>query len=337
MVVTLCHYQKQLENQRIEEMNMPPFGKALTELAKTFFAGVSHANLLWEVFGALTGKDLPNDAFTLAKGLSGIFGLKDERMITTLILALEKEWLRNGKKFGGKRVENPREILAGYFAWQFPKQTPEQRLLAWWYGNQFRNFLTAMGSSPGKKEGETTSTWQTTEAGVTTRHSRKMEHVGEGINNPLDYLRMMVMVICAEPTQAQEPHYLPGYRKLIAQSRAFGNPNVPEGAEETLKGFLENFPRLRDKLMDKSALSAEWVRSLASDEFRELKELLTEIKTGLTETLKAKIPEVERRLTELNVRTIEALKNGVELMQRRNEKLEAKRSWTHCFMKKIGC
>lgn len=320
-------------------MNMPPFGfgKALTEFAKTFFAGVSHAHSLWEVFGALTGKDLPNDAFTLAKGLSGVFGLKDERMIMMLILALEKEWLKNGKKFGGKRVENPREILAGYFAWQFPKQTPEQRLLAWWYGNQFRNFLTAMGSSPGKKEGETTSTWQTTEAGVTTRHSRKMEHVGEGINNPLDYLRMMVMVICAEPTQAQEPRYLPGYRKLIAQSRAFGNPHVPEGAEETLKGFLANFPRLRDKLMDKSALSAEWVRSLASDEFRELKELLTEIKTSLTEAFKAKKPEIARLLTELNDTITETLRDKVRAMQKRNAELAEKRSWMHRFMKKIGC
>lgn len=88
---------------------------------------VAGVNTLSAIFGRKTTDE---DGKT-AKAASGFFGLRDERVFYELLVSFSAD-------------EKDRWILLQFLKFLFPRVTPEEKLIRWYYGNRFRVYLTQM-------------------------------------------------------------------------------------------------------------------------------------------------------------------------------------------------
>lgn len=210
-------------------MDMKPSAmlKALGSLVGRSAEIFSHFHTASDLLGAIRGHEPSKDAPAIVRGFSGVFGKADERALEVLINELEDMWRKKPKR---SRGPNPREVLAGFFAWHFRHDTAEDKILTWWYGNELRSFITKMGSSEGRVEAteEKVVTSKDPATGATARTVIKKEHRSSGSNNALRFLETMVDIICSEPERTVEPKRLQGYEKLLGYLEAFHYPHVPQ-------------------------------------------------------------------------------------------------------------
>jgi len=183
----------------------------------------SHIHTVSDIIGAFSGKEPHENAPAVVKGLYGVLGKGDERALYVLLEKLETD------------DPGSREVLAGFFSWHFKHNSFTERTVSWWYGNAFRAFVTQMGSSAGHVEGseETVVESKDQATGTTTRTTTKKEVRGNGTNNALNFLKMMVSVIRSEQDRVA------GYQKLIREFEAFGVPHVPANTAGTVGQVLE--------------------------------------------------------------------------------------------------
>ncbi len=183
----------------------------------------SHIHTVSDIIGAFSGKEPRENAPALVKGLYGVLGKGDERALYVLLEKLEAN------------DPGSREVLAGFFSWHFKHDNFTERSLSWWYGNAFRAFVTQMGSSTGHVEGtaETVVESRDQDTGATVRTTTKKEVRGEGTDNALNFLKMMVSIIRSE----QDP--VAGYQKLVGEFKAFGVPHIPTNTAGTIGQVLE--------------------------------------------------------------------------------------------------
>lgn len=200
-------------------------GAAIAKGAEAF--GILHA--LGSIFGAFKGVAPVAEAPALVKGISGIFGYKDERALEVLINKLERDTI--GFNRDRNYFKDSREVLTGFFLWHFSANSLDEQALTWWYGNAFRTFLTSMDSDPHKKIVTVTSSESDGKDGKAKEKTIKTTEDYEHGQHAVDFLKMMVKTIKSAKSNPPDPSDLVnGYEKLLRQFKAFGVPHIPGNA-----------------------------------------------------------------------------------------------------------
>ena len=182
----------------------------LGSLAKNAMDVGSHVHTAFSLLGAARGGEEPSaDASGAVKGLYGVFGHADERAWQILEGQLKPEELSTISAF----LE--RHFLSGSSA---------EKVLSWWYGNQFRTFVTKMGSTQSAETGATeqVQTIHHDNPKKTVRTRKRTTQYKAGTNNSLNFLKKMVAIIESE----EDPE--DGYKKLVTHFKRTGVPHYPE-------------------------------------------------------------------------------------------------------------
>ncbi len=116
----------------------------------------NHFHLVWDVLGAFGGREPPENAKGPVKGIYGIFGKKDERIVHSLIMKLDEE---------------DQELLVEFFGWLFEPEPDniQQWVESVFFRNDFFVFLAKKHESGGPvKIGEDKTVIVTNDGNKTT-------------------------------------------------------------------------------------------------------------------------------------------------------------------------
>ncbi len=214
-------------------------GAAMTKAAEM----ASHFHTLTSLFGAFKGIPPVGEVPTIVKGISGIFGYKDERALEVLINKLEHDTTEIEGVVN--YFKDSREVLTGFFLWHFKATTIDEQVLTWWYGNAFRTFLTNMDDA-GHMKGNSTTTIEDPVDEKTKKKTKTVitEEIIAHSHHALDFLKMMVKTNKSTGDKnSVEKNRIKGYKKLLKQFKALGVPHIPgnaHGRASELKVQLES-------------------------------------------------------------------------------------------------
>lgn len=189
----------------------------------------SHLHTLSAVFGAFNGHEVDKDAPAVAKGVSGIFGLRDER-----------EWLKL-LNLANRRVPGSAQVISEFVRWHFRFGEVEPSLAVRAYitlrSNQFRSVIIDMAHSDGSGSGDAVHVVDSKLAdGSTVKSTITKKIRDEGDHAGVDLLVQMYNIITSTGKQR-----LRGQRKCLDYLRSAGVPVLNERTIEQLRAAPERF------------------------------------------------------------------------------------------------
>jgi hypothetical protein len=206
--------------------------------------------------GAIMGKPQEDDSSPAAKGISGVFGKKDERERFRLIRIVEKgiENKRDANKDGAELVRRfYKQHFHRYGSWQ-------RELQVIWTRNAFDSFLTGFVNVHRKKSEQTVKTETTSKDGtkkLVTDNKVEYDYEAAGDDLALDFYDFMIEQIEKSKKEIADKH--PRFKPETVEKRAFkelveyfasaGVPHMPPDGSNPVEWMLsETNPAIRTAL-----------------------------------------------------------------------------------------
>lgn len=150
------------------------------------------------IANSMTGDGKPTGGGLIerfARMIPGVLSGDDERAFETLLQQIEKLDCEGGELQG----KEPRKTITDFSHWHFKQNCAGEMIVSWWYGNEFRKFVSHLDDGDDKEVG-------------------------------INFLKWMVKVIHSKPVRVIDgkPNREEGFAELVRQLAHV--PHVPEGA-----------------------------------------------------------------------------------------------------------